>query len=156
MNIVRKLRVVRSPRLRRERGEALVEFAVATILIFTAILGQVDFGRMLFAYNVVSKVARQGVRYAAVRGYTAGANAATADAIKAYVAGQSHEHVTTENVTVKTIDAAGTNEADWPTNDNPGRMVKITATYTFDPVVLPWLPQAARTVRSTAYMIIAR
>jgi len=156
MNIVRRLRVVRSPRLRSERGEALVEFAVATILIFTAILGQVDFGRMLFAYNVVSKVARQGVRYAAVRGYTAGANAATSDAIKDYVAGQSVGYVTTDNVTVKTIDAAGTNEADWPASDNPGRVVKITATYTFNPLVIPWLPQSVRTVSSTAYMVIAR
>ena len=156
MNILRRLRVVRSPKLRSEQGETLVEFALATILIFSAILGEVDFGRMLFAYNVVSKVARQGVRYAAVRGYTAGANAATADAVKSYVAGQSVGYVTTDNVTVKTIDAAGTNEADWPASDNPGRLVKITATYTFNPLVIPWLPQAVRTVSSTAYMVIAR
>jgi Flp pilus assembly protein TadG len=156
MNILRRLRGFRSPRVRSELGEALVEFAVATILIVTAILGQVDFGRWLFAYNAVSKTARQGVRYAAVRGYTAGADTATAADIQSYVATQSLGHVTTGNVTVKTIDAAGTNEADWPTNDKPGRLVKITATYTFTPTVLPWLPQAARTVSSTAYMVIAR
>src|SRR5947207_14016036 len=155
MNILRRLRVVRSPRLRREQGETLVEFALATILIFSAILGEVDVGRMLFAYNVVSRVARQGVRYAAVRGYTAGANAATADAVKSYVAGQSVGYVTSDNVTVKTIDAAGTNEADWPASDNPGRLAQITATSTFHPLVLPSLPQAVTTVTSTAHLVIA-
>jgi len=51
-----------------ERGATLVEFALAMTVILTLLLGTVDLGRALFAYDWVSNAARQGTRFAMVRG----------------------------------------------------------------------------------------
>jgi Flp pilus assembly protein TadG len=53
-----------------EAGSALVEFALASILILTVLFGIIDMGRALFAYDWVSNAARIGTRYAMVRGTT--------------------------------------------------------------------------------------
>jgi TadE-like protein len=51
-----------------EAGSALVEFAVASVIILTVLFGIIDMGRALFAYDWVSNAARIGTRYAMVRG----------------------------------------------------------------------------------------
>ncbi len=51
-----------------ETGSALVEFSLMCILYLIIILGIVDMGRALFAYNFVASSARQATRYALVRG----------------------------------------------------------------------------------------
>jgi len=138
-----------------ERGAALVEFALSCLLFFVLAFAVLDFGRLIFGYTIVSKAARQGVRYAAVRGYTASANAATAAAIKAYVASQSLGYISASNVTVKTIASSGGTEADWPTNNKAGQTVKVTATYTFLPAA-PFVRAASAVLSSTAKMVIIR
>jgi Flp pilus assembly protein TadG len=57
-------------RLRRERekGSALVEFAVSAILILTVLFGIIDAGRALYAYDWVANAARKGTRFMEVRG----------------------------------------------------------------------------------------
>jgi hypothetical protein len=51
-----------------EAGSALVEFALATVIILTVLFGIIDMGRALYAYDWVSDAARRGTRYAMVRG----------------------------------------------------------------------------------------
>jgi len=51
---------------RRARGQALVEFALALPLIVLAVLGLLDLGRGIFAYNTMSQSARQANRSAIV------------------------------------------------------------------------------------------
>lgn len=53
-----------------EAGSALVEFALATVLILTALFGIIEMGRALYCYDWVSDAARRGSRYAMVRGQT--------------------------------------------------------------------------------------
>lgn len=48
------------------RGQALVEFAIATSIFLTLMFAMVDFGRALFAYDGVAQAARVGTRYAIV------------------------------------------------------------------------------------------
>ena len=51
-----------------ETGSALVEFALASVIILTVLFGIIDMGRALYAYDWVSDAARRGTRYAMVRG----------------------------------------------------------------------------------------
>jgi Flp pilus assembly protein TadG len=51
-----------------ERGQALVEFALAIPVVFAVIFGIIDFGRALYTYDLVTSAARMGSRYAMVHG----------------------------------------------------------------------------------------
>jgi Flp pilus assembly protein TadG len=51
-----------------EGGSAMVDFAVTAVVFLTVLFGIVDVGRAAFAYSWVSSAARQGSRFAMVRG----------------------------------------------------------------------------------------
>lgn len=58
----------RSERAARcQRGVAAVEFAVVAILLFTLILGGMEFGRIFYVFNTVQEVTRKAAREAVVR-----------------------------------------------------------------------------------------
>lgn len=50
-----------------DRGQALVEFALVSVLLFTLLFGGLDFGRALNAWAVVTHASREGARVAAVQ-----------------------------------------------------------------------------------------
>jgi Flp pilus assembly protein TadG len=62
-------------RLSSERGQELVEFAFASVLLLTLILLILEGGLMIYNYNMLSNMAQAGARWAAVRG--AGSSAFT-------------------------------------------------------------------------------
>ena len=49
---------------RRQRGAALVEFAIAGVVFMTAIFAVIEFGRLLWVHNALTDAARRGARYA--------------------------------------------------------------------------------------------
>jgi len=51
---------------RRPKAQALVEFALILPVLLLILLGTVDAGRLIFAYNAVSNAAREGGRTAIV------------------------------------------------------------------------------------------
>ena len=51
-----------------ERGATILEFAIAFVLTFVLIFGMIDFARALYSYHFLSNAAREGARYASVRG----------------------------------------------------------------------------------------
>jgi Flp pilus assembly protein TadG len=51
-----------------ERGSTLVEFGLVLIMMFAILFGIIDFGRALYTYHFVTNAAREGTRYAIVRG----------------------------------------------------------------------------------------
>ena len=53
-----------------ERGETLVEFAFASLIFFAVVFGALQFGLAIWNYNLVSDLAQEGARYAAVHGQT--------------------------------------------------------------------------------------
>jgi Flp pilus assembly protein TadG len=66
----------------RSRGQALVEFALAIPIVLLLMLGILDLGRAVFAYNSVSNAARTGARVAIVnQDFTAVEAAALAEAV---------------------------------------------------------------------------
>jgi Flp pilus assembly protein TadG len=52
---------------RKERGAALLEFAVAGAVFLTALFAVIEFGRLLWVHNALRDTARRGARYAVVR-----------------------------------------------------------------------------------------
>lgn len=69
-----------SPRTRRaERGQALVELALITPILFALLLGTVDLGRVFYAMISVTNAAREGAQAAALdlTSYVAGAACAS-------------------------------------------------------------------------------
>jgi Flp pilus assembly protein TadG len=132
-----------SLRYRDARGVTLVEFALASTLFFTITFGTIEFGRMILDYNIISNAAREGVRYAVVRGSSSG-RTATADQVKRYVASRSGGLLSTTNVTVT-----------WPSNKAPGSVVQVQVQYSFAPIVT-LLPQTAVNLSSTSTGYILR
>jgi Flp pilus assembly protein TadG len=130
-------------RLSDTRGATLVEFALASTLFFTITFGTIEFGRMILDYNIVSNAAREGVRYAVVRGAASG-RTATADQVKQYVVSKSVGLLSTTNVTVT-----------WPTDKAVGSVVQVQVQYNFTPIVT-LLPQTAVNLSSTTRGLITR
>jgi Flp pilus assembly protein TadG len=108
---------------RGARGATLVEVALASTLCLTITFGAIEFGRMILDYNIVSNAAREGVRYAAVRGSSSG-RAVSANDVATYVASRSGGRLSPSNVTVT-----------WPTNNAPGSVVQVQVRYGFTPIV---------------------
>jgi Flp pilus assembly protein TadG len=53
---------------RRERGQAVVEFALVGIVFVILALGTIDVGRAVWNYNTLAEATREGTRYAIVHG----------------------------------------------------------------------------------------
>src|SRR5215831_9045155 len=49
-----------------EKGQALVEFAMVALLLFTLVFGIIEFGRALWTWNTIAQATRAGARYGAV------------------------------------------------------------------------------------------
>ena len=132
-------------RLRRQarsnRGTTLVETALSMVPWLLLTFGIVDGGRLLFEYNVVSNAAREGVRWAAVRGQASG-RAASRNDIITYV--QSLGVGLVLNVDPQFI----------PDNTQ-GSTVRVTVTRTFTPAVALFTT-AGIGLRSSSQMTIAR
>ena len=129
-------------RLRGQTGSAIVEFTLVALMFFMLSLGLAEFGRAIFDYSIVSSLAREGVRYAAVRGSASG-HAATAANISAYV--QSKASGMNLTVTVTWTPAA---------NNNPGSTVNVQVQYVFRSVAPVLLSLGTIPLASTSSMVI--
>ncbi len=128
---------------REQSGQSLAELSIVLVLFLVLTFGIVDAGRLIFAYNAVSAGAREGVRWAVVRGATSPLGTATKDDIAAFV--QSRTVGTTVGV-----------DATWPTDKKPGSTVAVTVTSPFSPIApFPLVPKTI-TLSSTSSMVISR
>jgi hypothetical protein len=55
-------------RRRRQRGQALLEFAVVLPVFMVVLLGMIDLGRVIWANDSISNAAREAARFAIVHG----------------------------------------------------------------------------------------
>jgi Flp pilus assembly protein TadG len=51
---------------RRQRGAAIVEFALVAMIFFTLLIGMMEFGRWMFTLNAANEATRLGARLAVV------------------------------------------------------------------------------------------
>ena|SRR5207247_1790829 len=144
------------PRLRArpDTGSALVEFALSLTVFLMTLLGTAEFGLLVFQYNILSDLAQEGVRRAAVCGSTRGTSM-DCDVV-AFV--RSRSLGLNPDVYVYTVDANNactTTNADLITLPaSNGVCVKVTKNFGRLTQIVP-LP-ANVTLQATAQMIIAR
>jgi Flp pilus assembly protein TadG len=139
--------------LRADGGSSLVEFAMASIILFTLVFGLLAICLALYSYNVTAEAAREATRYAIVRGSActsfATACPATATDIKTYVQGIGFPGINPASLSVP-------DDCCWPKgNNNPGNPVQVTVQYTF-PLVIPFVPRRILTMSSTSQMLISQ
>ena len=132
----------RGRRAGSERGETLVEFAVAGIVFFMLVFGTVEMGMVVWQYDFVSSLAQDGARWASVHGATSLRPASAAD-VQTYVQTRSLGRT----VGVVTTPA--------PSAVSPGGTVNVVVQESMAPLSA-FLPQVRFQLRGTAQMVVAR
>jgi Flp pilus assembly protein TadG len=124
------------------RGETLIEFALASTLFLMTIFGTMTFGIVVFRYNMLSDLAQEGARRASVCGVHSGLGSANCDVdafVRARALGISLNSVTVTPSTYRTtLDA--------------GETVTVQVTHTFSPLTRI-IPVGTLTFSSSATMI---
>ncbi|HUQ99937.1 MAG TPA: TadE family protein [Gemmatimonadaceae bacterium] len=118
MGCNRRLRGAISGFVAATSGGSFVEFAIVVGLIVTPVLlGIFEFGYSVYSKNSVTSDAREGARYAIVRG-SASTNIATLDSVRRYVRSRtSLDTLGTDSIRVYAV---------WPTNNTPGSTVEVS------------------------------
>jgi Flp pilus assembly protein TadG len=134
---------------RRERGSALVEFAAVFTVLFMFLFAIMDLSRALYAYHFVADAAREGTRYAMVRGstctsWTTACPAAASD-IQTYL----------KNVPAGINPASLTATTTWTPDNTPGSVVQVEVQYNFKPI-FPFIPKTALVMTSTSQVVISQ
>src|ERR1700730_2696352 len=107
-------------------GQGTAEFAMTAVVFFMLVFAILNFSMAIYVYNLVSYAAREGTRYASVRGSSAPSPAAATD-IERFVKSES-SGLNPSNLTVNTV---------WAPDNNPGSFVTVQVQYKFD-FVMPF------------------
>jgi Flp pilus assembly protein TadG len=149
-------------RARSEQGAGLVEMALSIAVLLSLVLGIMELSMALYTFHFISEAARDGARYAIVRGSScpaslSGCPAAGASVdVQTYVRGLGFPGITPGLMTATTTFPSGTGCTPQATPcNNPGNLVRVVVVYQF-PLSIPFL--AARTLRmsSTSQMVISQ
>lgn len=142
---------------RGERGSSLVETTIVMGVVLAMLFGIIDFGRAMYTYAFVAQLAREGARWAIVRGSQCTVldhcNASQGD-IQTYVQSLSEGATTANKIAV----IAGWSSCPAGLSDNaPGCTVSVTVKYPFT-FMLPWMPGPKMTINmsSTSQMVISQ
>jgi Flp pilus assembly protein TadG len=139
-----------------ERGTELVEYAIVLTLLLMALFGLIDFGRALYAYHFVSEAAREGTRFAMVRGtacQSPGCPAGPTD-IQNYVMNVPAGIDAAQLTVTPTWNPSGSATCTGPQNA-PGCVVEVQVSYNFK-FMLPFLPWSTVVMQSSSQMIISQ
>jgi Flp pilus assembly protein TadG len=163
-------RTLRSqPAANGERGAAAVEMAFTMPALLLVIVGMMKMCLAVYSYHYTSEAAREGTRYAIVRGYgassahTACANyesscVASSDNISSYIKALGYPALTPSNMTVTTVWAGFPTGVTCSPNancTNAGNLVTVKVQYAF-PLSIPFLPARTLNMQSTASGILAQ
>ncbi len=101
----------------RRRGSSMVEFALVFLVFLLMVAGTLEIGRAVWAYNTLAHAARQGARFAMIRGSQ---NPATADQVRTVVRNAA-VGLDPNQITVTTT---------WPSGVARGNEVRVAVRYT--------------------------
>jgi Flp pilus assembly protein TadG len=141
-----------------DEGGSLIEFAVTLPVLFGLIFCFIEMCMMLYTYEMISDSARQGTRYAMVRGASC-PNATThscevsATQVNTYVSGLGWPNIGGGTVNATTCYIAGANPCSSGGSESPGNQVQVTVTYAFK-VWMPFVPKQTISLSSTAQATI--
>ena len=172
-------------RLRGESGSTLVETALSITILLVLVVGILDACLMVYSYHFISNAAREGARYAIVRGntwaqppwgdgstavpcasYTDAGCTASAQNIDDYVKSLTFPGIDTNNISTTTdsyiFNKGGTTSDCKPTTGSTppkcnaaGNLIEVKVQYNFA-TFIPFIPSRFLTMTSTARMIISQ
>ena len=146
--------------------------AVSISALLLVIIGMMKMCLAVYSYHYTSEAAREGARYAIVRGYGASTThtacvayesscVASSDNISSYVKALGYPALTPTNMTVTTSWAgfptgvSCTTPNPYPNCNQLGGLVTVTVQYSF-PLSIPFLPTKTLTMSSTASGILSQ
>jgi Flp pilus assembly protein TadG len=139
-----------------QRGSSLVETSIVMVVLLLILFGIIDFGRLMYTYAFVAQLARQGARYAIVRGSQCSVLSncpnVTSAQIQTYVQSLS-EGATTASAISSTTTWACPN--DQSSSENPGCTANVSVSYTFNPI-FPYIKIGSLKLTSTSQMVISQ
>jgi Flp pilus assembly protein TadG len=157
----------------RERGSAIIEFAVTSIAFLAFLFGIIDTGRAIYVYEFVTYAARAGARWAMVRGSQCSAlnpnawcepassatTGATAADIQTYVRTLNLPGIQASALTVNQTSTfvwpatgAGCNST---TINSPGCPVQVQVSYPYQSTI-PFFRITTLTLRASSEMVISQ
>jgi Flp pilus assembly protein TadG len=127
----------------------MVEFAAAFTVLFMFLFAIMDLSRALYSYHFIADAAREGTRYAMVRGatctsYTTACPASASD-VQTYV----------KNVPAGINPSSLSVTTTWTPNNSPGSVVQVQVQYSFQPI-FPLIPKGALVMTSSSQMVISQ
>jgi Flp pilus assembly protein TadG len=149
---------------RTELGSASIEVAVTASVLFMTLIGLMKICLAIYTFHFVSEAAREGTRYAIVRGtscnttYFPTACPASKTDISNYVKGLGYPGISSSAMTVTTSYAtypAGKTCTPSAACNNPTDLVTIQVQYAF-PLSIPFMSAKTYTMTSTSAMIISQ
>ena len=141
-----------------EHGTALVELALTSAILFSMLFGIMQVGLALYSFHFISDAAREGTRWAMVRGNTCTGCVAPVSDVQSHVKNLGFPGINPANMTVTVTYAAypaGVTCSPSASCNNPGNKVKVVVQYNF-PFAVPFVPQQTFSMSSTSTMIIAQ
>ena len=124
-----------------ENGSAVIEFAVVIGVFVVILLATFELGMMLWEKNTIAAAAREGARFAIVRGSESGRTTDTAG-VAAYVRGRAGL------APIKVLTT-------WPASKDPGATVEVRVEYMHKPVSpLTGILQDSVALASTSRMVV--
>ncbi len=140
-------------------GATLLETAISLAILLTMTFGIIEVGLALYSYNFIAEAAREGSRYAMVRGSycTSPCTVATNASVQTYVQNLGYPGLNSSNLTATTTwpdTGASCTPSVTPCN-NPGNNVMVNVTYSF-PWNIPFIPSRTLTMTSTSEVIISQ
>lgn len=147
---------------RDQSGQTLIEFAITISVLLTAVFTLIELCLVFYTWSTISECAREGTRYAIVRGSTcvtagtsgAGASCtASASAINSYVSSLGYPNAGGGTMTVSTTYSSDGTTFSTSGNNAPNNIVRVSITYPF-PIRLPLVPKNALTLRAQSQMTI--
>lgn len=155
-------------RWRNEAGQTLVETALSITVLLIVLFGVLETSLLVYTYHFISEAAREGTRYAVVRGSTfttdctapgyanciAQGGNNTGD-IATYVQSLGYPGISTAKLTVNStwLTSSGAACGTVDTCKAPGGIAKITVTYSF-PFSVPFASVPTFTMSSTSEMVV--
>ncbi|MEP6539913.1 MAG: TadE/TadG family type IV pilus assembly protein [Bryobacteraceae bacterium] len=137
------MKIIRNSR-DNQKGQAVVEFALVSLLFFFLLFAIIDFGRIVSSYNVLAAATREASRYAMVHGAQSGSRATSADL-----------QTQARNWSIGLDPSAVTVTSTWtPAGAPPGGVVLVQAQYPITPLV--GLFGGTITLRSSSQIVISR
>ncbi len=141
-----------------ERGASLPETAIVMGVVLALLFAIIDFGRAMYTYAFVAQLAREGARWAIVRGAQCTqldhCNASQSD-IQTYV--QSLSEGATTPSSIAATAAWGNCPTGISPNNSPGCTVSVNVQYPFK-FMLPYMPGPNMKLQmsSTSQMVISQ